>query len=382
MQKGEVKEVLITVRTNQEGTFVANTKVCIEPAVCIAFNVGSPRLTIVKTGPDTAELNSPVTYVITVANVGTATAENVVVVDNLPEGLAAEGSQTYPVGHLAAGESKTINVTLTAIREGTWVNQATATAANVSEPVVADTPVGTVVLGPAKIQVTKTGPDRLFIHREALYNITVTNVGTTELKDVTVTDNLPKGTKLLTVSGESVTQNRDTVVWNIASLLPNESKTDTVSFTATEPGVTVNNVTAEGATAAGSKTSDTSSARTEWEGPPGVLTEIVDDIDPVRVGSIVTYTVTITNQGSYRDINTQIKVLFGDEITPIECDASGATIDGKIVTLPDGFLKPNSKMSFKIKARAEQQGLHTTRLQFNSSFLPRPVDKDETTYVY
>jgi hypothetical protein len=197
------------------------------------------------------------------------------------------------------------------------------------------------------------------------------------LNDVTVTDNLPAGTQLLSVSGQPATQNNSTVVWNIPSLQPGESKTDTLSLTSPEPGTTTNTVTA-----ASGKVSDTASAKTDWEGPPGVLTYIADDIDPARVGTTVTYTCRIVNQGGYRDINTQIKVLFGDQVTPAECDAEGATINGKVVTLPDGILKPKAVMSFRIKAKAEQAGLNTTRLQFNSSFLPQPVNKDETTTIY
>jgi len=375
MAKGDSKDVLITVRPNQEGTFIANTKVCVDPAVCVAFQAGSPRLAIEKTGPATADLDSQVSFDVKVTNVGTATANDVVIVDSLPNGLkgAQDQQPTYTIGNLAAGESKTIQVPVTAAQQGHWVNKACANSSNATT-VCAEAPVDVLL---AKIQVQKTGPDRLYINREAPYNITVTNVGTTVLAPVTVTDNLPPGTQLLSVSGQPATQNNSTVVWNIPSLQPGESKTDTLSLTSPEPGTTTNNVTA-----ASGKISDTASAQTIWEAPPGVLTEIVDDIDPARVGSTVTFTCRITNQGQWRDINTQIKVLYGDEMTPLECDAEGATINGKIVTLPDGILKPKGVITFHIKAKADQAGLHTARLQFNSSFLPQPVNKDETTYIY
>jgi len=374
MNRGDQRDVLITVKPNQEGTFIANTKVCVDPAVCVAFSAGSPKLAIEKTGPSTAELDSQISFDVKVTNVGTATAENVVIVDTLPEGLkGAEATPTYQIGNLAAGESRTVQVPVTAAQQGKWVNHACANSSN-CDTVCADAPVEVLL---AKIQVAKTGPDRLFIHREAPYNMTVTNVGTTVLNDVTVTDNLPAGTQFLSASDQPVTQNNSTVVWNIPSLQPGESKAYTLSLTSPEPGTTTNTVTATSG-----KLSDTASAQTIWEGPPGVLTEIVDDIDPVRVNDTVTYTIRITNQGGYRDINTQIKVLFGDQITPTETDAEGATIEGKVVTLPDGILKPKAVMTFHIKAKAEQQGLNTTRLEFNSSFLPQPVNKDETTLVY
>ena len=378
MQRGESKEVLITVRPNQEGTFTTNTKVCVDPAVCIAFQAGTPKLAIekVKTdGQPTAELDSNFDFTVKVTNVGSATANNVVIVDNLPEGLKGPNGQqpTFPVGNLAPGQSQTVKVPVTAAQQGHWVNRACANADNVKDQVCAEAPVDILL---AKIQVQKTGPDRLFINREAPYTITTTNVGTTVLSPVTVTDNLPAGTKFLSAS-DGATANNGAVVWNIPSLQPGESKATTVSLTYDKPGTTVNNVTA-----ASGRISDAAHAQTEWEAPPGVMTEIVDDVDPVRVGDQVIYTIRITNQGAWRDINTQIRVLYGDEITPVECDAPGATISGKVVTLPDGILKPKAVMTFHIKTKAEQQGLHITRLEFNSSFLPKPVYKDEPTLVY
>jgi len=371
MQKGEVKEVLLTVRPSQEGVFTANTKVCVDPAVCVSFQAGTPRLAIEKTGPALAELDSNVAFNVKVTNLGLATAQDVVIVDTLPDGL--KGTQTsFTVGNLAAGESRTVQVPVTAVQQGHWVNTAQANSSNAAS-VTAQAPIE---VGIAKLQVQKTGPDRLFINREAPYTITVTNVGTVPLNNITVTDSLPANTQLISVSGQPA-QNNSTVVWTIPSLQPGESKADTLSLTSTQPGTTTNTVTA-----ATGKLTDTASAQTIWEGPPGVLTEIVDDIDPIRVGNIVTYTVRITNQGAYRDITTQIKVLFGDEITPVETDAPGATVEGKVVTLPDGVLKPKGVLTFHIKAKADQKGLHTTRLQFNSSFLPQPINKDESTFVY
>ena len=375
MSRGDVKEVLITVRPNQEGTFTTNTKVCVDPAVCIAFQAGTPKLAIEKVGPSTAELDGPANFDVKVTNVGSATANNVVMTDTLPQGLRGAANQTYSLGNLGAGESRTVQVPTTAVQQGHWVNRACAVADNVPQQVCAEAPIDILL---AKIQVQKTGPDRRFINHEAQYNITVTNVGTTVLNNVVVTDNLPAGTKLLSVDGTPATQNQSTVTWApIPTLQPGESKSSTLSLTSPQPGTTVNNVTATSG-----RLSDSASAKTDWEAPPGVLTEIVDDVDPVRVGDTVVYTIRITNQGAWRDINTQIKVMYGDEITPLECDAPGAVVNGKIVTVPDDILKPKGVKTFHIKTRAEQQGLHTTKLQFNSSFLPRPVDKDETTLVY
>lgn len=375
MSKGDRRDTTITVRPNREGEFLASTKVCVDPALIIGFRAGSPRLAIEKYGPSEAELGSTVNYTVKVTNVGTAPAKDVVIVDTLPEGL--RGTETQPtvqIGTLAVGESKTTTISATAASQGAWVNKATANASNAAS-VSAEAPTTVAV---SRIKVAKTGLDRQMITRPATYNITVTNDGSTILENITVTDDLPKGTKLITASDNPVTQNDSQVVWTIASLAPSNAVSRNVTVTAAEPMTTTNKVTAR----TGKGLSDTASATTIWDGPPGVLTEIVDNVDPIRVGDPVTYTVRITNQGAYREINAQIRVLFSDEVTPLSSSDRSAVIDGQVVTLPDVILKPRGVITFTIQARGAKEGIATTRLEFNSSFLPKPIYKEETTYVY
>ncbi|MDR1009870.1 MAG: DUF11 domain-containing protein [Opitutaceae bacterium] len=376
MYKGEQQDTIITVRPNQEGDFLTATKVCIDPALMLGFRAGVPRLALEKQGPVEVEVGSQFNYIVKVTNVGTAPARDVVVVDTLPEGLRASDAQsTIQVGTLAAGESKTVSIPVTAATQGTWVNRATATASNASS--VSAEAVPTLVQL-SRISVAKTGPERQTITRAATYDITVRNDGTGTLENITVTDDLPKGTKLLAASDNPVTQNASQVVWTVASLAPSQSVNRSVTLTAPEPVTATNRVTAR----TGKGLSDSASATTVWDGPPGVLTEIVDNVDPIRVGDPVTYTVRITNQGAYREVNAQIRVIFSDEVSPISCSDKSANVDGKVVTLPDVILKPRGAITFTIQARGAQEGVATTRLEFNSSFLPRPITKDESTYVY
>ncbi|MDF9828144.1 putative repeat protein (TIGR01451 family) [Ereboglobus sp. PH5-5] len=375
MRKGEQQDTVITVRPNMEGEFLTATKVCVDPVARLGFRAGSPRLAIEKIGPREAELNSTIGYTVRVSNVGTATAKDVVVVDNLPSGLrGSEAQPTYTIGTIAAGETKTVSIPVTAASQGQWVNKATATASNAAS-VSAESPV-TIVM--SRIGVTKTGPERQTITRNATYTITVTNEGSSTLDNITVTDDIPKGSKLVSASDAPVTQNNNQVVWTIASLAPAQSVTRNVTITAAEPMTTTNKVTAR----TGKGLTATAAATTIWDGPPGVLTEIIDNVDPIRVGDSVTYTIRITNQGAYREVNSQIRVIFSDEITPVACSDKTATITGKVVTLPDMLLKPRGVITFTIQAKGAQEGVATTRLEFNSSFLPKPINKDETTYVY
>jgi uncharacterized repeat protein (TIGR01451 family) len=377
MSAGQVEEKTIVVKPTREGDFRTTSKVCIDPVVLLTLRAGEPRLALTKTGPATVEFGSQFAYNITVVNNGTADARDVVVVDNLPAGLTASGPTTFQIGTLAVGQSRTVSVPVTAESSGEYLNKASVSASNAAAVSTA-TGAATKIVS-SRIKVEKTGPDRLFVYRDATYNITVSNIGDTVLENVVVTDDLPKNVTLVSASGASSNQRKDRVVWTIPSLSPGQSLTDSVTITSNQPQTTTNNVTAR---ASNAKASDTASATTIWEGAPGVLTEIVDNVDPIRVGDEVIYTITITNQGAFREVNSQVRVVFSDEINPVSVTDQTATINGKEVVLPDVVIKPKGKTQFKIHAKAAQAGVATTRLEFNSSFLPRQMVKEETTFVY
>ncbi|MDR2982168.1 MAG: DUF11 domain-containing protein, partial [Puniceicoccales bacterium] len=128
---------------------------------------------------------------------------------------------------------------------------------------------------------------------------------------------------------------------------------------------------------------DTASATTIWEGAPGVLTELVDDVDPVKVGEFTTYTITITNQSPHRDLTSDAVVELTSGMSAVEVDKkANATVEGQRVIVKNIHLKPTQKYSFTIKAKATAAGIQGARLEFGTGFLPRPSVKEETTYVY
>lgn len=105
--------------------------------------VPRPSVAITKTAPARARVLSNVRYRITVRNSGRVTLRNVVLRDRLPRGLSfvgasrastlSNGSATFRIGTLAAGQSRTVIVTLMANASvtGSRVNTATVSATNV-----------------------------------------------------------------------------------------------------------------------------------------------------------------------------------------------------------------------------------------------------------
>ena len=73
-------------------------------------------------------IGEEVEFTIVVKNTGDATATNVVVVDELPEGFTAvDFTSPYTIDSLAPGANKTIKITAVAVKAGEWINVANVT---------------------------------------------------------------------------------------------------------------------------------------------------------------------------------------------------------------------------------------------------------------
>lgn len=90
--------------------------------------IACPDLSLIKSGPYTAQPGEPVTYTLTYNNRGMVVAEGVQISDTLPAGLTAAGPLTWTIGAIAAGATGSVTVTATVNAEtacGTaLVNQA------------------------------------------------------------------------------------------------------------------------------------------------------------------------------------------------------------------------------------------------------------------
>jgi uncharacterized repeat protein (TIGR01451 family) len=195
-------------------------------------------LDIVKTGPDTVDIGSLITYHLTLANVGTITATGVRITDTLPAGLSFV-AQTGPFAFTRLGRTLTWNagdvasgtfyITVTGRVAGTVVptltltNRVTATT-TATETVTAnntdswDTTV--TIPGQADLVVVKTGPPVTTPGDTLMYHITLSNTGTITATDVRLTDTLPVAVDFVTqTSPYAFDRSGRRLVWQLGDVL-------------------------------------------------------------------------------------------------------------------------------------------------------------------
>jgi len=345
----------------------------------ITMTVVEPTLELAKTAPAEALLCEPIQVDFVVTNTGTGAAQNVQIVDTLPAGLQTtdgKGKVVLEAGTLAAGESRQFSVKLRATKTGTYVNKAVATSATglkaESEPTLTNVRQPVLVLA-------KAGPKRQYLGRPISYELKVTNKGDGPAQNTVIEDIIPPGvTGIEATAGAQFSGAK--LVWEIGTLEPNASKAVQVSYTPTREGELMSTATATAYCA--EPVSD--SSRTVIAGIPACRPEVVDELDPVEVGTNTTYVITVTNEGTAADSNVRITVVLDDKLQYVtSAGATAGSVMGKTINFtPLRSLEPKNKAVWRVVVRGAVAGDARLKVTMHTDQLALPVEEAEATRIY
>lgn len=376
MKKGECRPAKVWLKCECEGEQCACFCATAVPVRFCSLLCAKPILTCEKCGPDEACPGDPVQYVITVGNKGSCAAEDVVVTDNVPDGLEHSSclrTLTFKLGTLQPCETKKVNVCFTAVKRGKVCNTAVVTACN------ADTTSCQWCTNICKecIELSKVGPKEQQIGKNADYQITVVNTGDKALTEVVVTDVAPSSTSIVSANGATV--NGNTAVWKLKEMKPGEKVSFTLTLTTCVPGCFTNRVNVtncQGCNAC-------AEATTRWKGRPALNACITNNDNPICIGDPTAYDITVVNSGSEADSNVVVTVRFPKEITPVAAtgDAAG-TVSGQTVTFaPYGNISPRQTLRYRVDAKGKESGDARISVEVSSDSIKTPIVQQESTIV-
>lgn len=382
LDQGQRQVVRLRLRADETGTYRNCATITAVPVACTVVNVGRASLSLVKTvDKPMIKVGETANFSITVRNTGNAAAKNVVVTDTIPAGLSdAQGrrSVSFPIAELPAGASRTFDLPLTGAGSGESCNVATVSASNVVKD-DNDSDDACVTIVQPRLEVEKTGTEKQFAGKRAEYEITVRNVGTSALRNVVVTDNLPAEYRVISAGGGNVSGN--TITWNIPSLAPEGEMVYNVVVTTATAGSYCNGVTAS---VPDDNISESAQACTLWTGYPALLLEVIDTIDPLLVGDRTEYVIRVTNQGTANDFNIKVRATYPGQVVPVAASgATAETLQGNVVDFaPYGVLKPKEVIEFRVTGQAAELGDNRVLVELSSDLLTEPVIERESTQVY
>ena len=376
MKKGDCRPGKIWVKCECEGEQCACFCATATPVRFCSLLCAKPVLVCEKCGPEEVCPGDPVHYTMTVTNRGSCAAEDVVITDNVPDGLEHSSGQrtlTFKLGGLQPCETKKVNACFTAVKRGKVCNTIVVTACN------ADTVNCQWCTNVCKecIELTKVGPKEQQIGKNADYQIVVTNTGDKSLTEVIVTDVAPSSTSIVAANGATINGNQ--AVWRLKEMKPGEKVSFTITLTTCVPGCFTNRAgvtDCQGCNACAEFT-------TRWKGRPALNVCSTDSDDPICIGEPTSYTIVLVNQGSDSDSNVNVVVRFPNEITPVAAlgDSVG-TISGQTVTYaPYASLSPRQTLRYRVDARAKASGDARVIVEVSSDSIKTPIVQQESTIV-
>jgi uncharacterized repeat protein (TIGR01451 family) len=374
-----------TVRVIGMPTGTGNLSFCTDvdyvlPSCCGVISVTQPALKITKRMPSQLLICDPIPISLVVSNTGTGKAQNVVVEESLPSGLRTvdgKNSLRYDVGSLQPGESREITLDVRADSTGTYENFATVTAAN---NLAAESNTTTTVVSQPVLNISKTGPEQMYVGLNFSYDIEVGNNGDAPAESTVLEDSIPTNTTFVSAS-EGGSYANGMVVWNLGTLQPQDYRSLRLTVKGAKIGEERNTATVQASCAEAVAASATTIVR----GIPAILLEVVDLQDPILVGSDETYVITVTNQGSATDNNILIEATLEDTMEYVSSSGptSGILVEGnKVVFDPLPALAPKDKASWKVNVRAINSGDVRFKVIMNSDQIGRDVVETEATNFY
>ncbi|OED42189.1 hypothetical protein AB833_07765 [Chromatiales bacterium (ex Bugula neritina AB1)] len=244
------------------------------------------------------DLNTEVTWTISVVNNGPDTALDVVINDSLPEGVTFVESSveafnpengTLSIGDLASGEEFEFSITVTVDNaDRALVNNATVSSPTYDNDPDNNSDAAETDAVAADLELTKeTSTDEAEIGDTVNWTLSLTNQGPDAATNIVIEDLLPDGVSYVSDSStpdspESVFDS-ETGLWSIESLEVGEAVTLTLETTVTDSGVIINTaqVTASDQVDPDSKVNNDDGDQSEDDEDSSQLTVPEQNRDPI-----------------------------------------------------------------------------------------------------
>jgi uncharacterized repeat protein (TIGR01451 family) len=276
-------------------------------------------LSVTKTdSPDPLQVGSDLTYGIMVTNQGPDAATGVTLTDTLPSGVAVQsvsatqgscsgsGTITCVLGSLANGASAQVTIVVTPLNTGTIFNTASVTASE-GDPNLSNNSAQaqtTVVAPPsADLAVTKSGsPDPVQTGSDLTYDIIVTNLGPDTATNATLTDALPAGAVLQSVSAsQGSCSGSGTITCVLGNLAYGDGVQVTIVVTPQNAGTLTNTASVTADQPDPNTANNSAQVQTQVVTDPAFDADlaVVMSVKPssVKAGSKLTYTIGVSNLG-------------------------------------------------------------------------------------
>jgi uncharacterized repeat protein (TIGR01451 family) len=351
--------------------------------------VDQGRLQLGIQAPTVALTGEPIPFKLAITNTGAASAQNVNIWAQFDAGLTYPSPQNpveLAVGTLDPGQTKTLDLPLTAKTPGHFSVRASATGDG-NLTVKAD-PAG-IDVQRAELTAAATGPTIAYLNNDFDWSVTVNNTADLAVSNVVVRATIPPEVLAKTASdGGKV--GAGSVEWNLPELKPREQKTFKLTVTTAKLTsraaftVAVLADAINGTQLVGDPLGAKAETAVAIIGTPALVLNVASPPASVEVGKRVTFQISVKNQGtvSARTIEVtgyappQLKAIRGTGQVEGRIDATG-----KITFPAVDELKPGATLTLTVEVEGSQLGDARFRTEVKAAHLSKILQEEQTTRV-
>ena len=377
---GEEKAIEIKMVPAKRGELATSATVRFTGTSATVLRVEEPQLKVALKGTQSVEIGEAATQTIIVSNPGTGVARDVSIHATIPDGLETsnKGKQVeLAIGALAAGETREIKLSLTAVGGG---DQLLLVEAKGEGNLISETETAIQVTAP-KLDVAATGPSLRYVGRTAQYHIVATNKGAAATNNVRVVQVIPANFEFVkSDKGGVYNQATRTVSWFVGRIEAGESQSLTCELNAASIGDEPMKIEAAGENGALA----TATVATKVDGTASLVVEIRDLEDPVEVKAETTYEVTIRNDGTKpaQTVALTCELPAGIDLLKVDGPTSATVDRGLLVYKPITSIAPGESQTFKVRVTSKTAGNLRFRTRVSSASIADPLIAEELTKFY
>jgi uncharacterized repeat protein (TIGR01451 family) len=377
LKPNEEKKISIKVIPTQEGSIGSVARVYFATEVTAEIVVSAPQLEFTVKAPREVKVGQRFDLVYVLKNVGKVDATNIVVRDIVPDELKNDTGVDIecPLGTLAPDDVREIVLPVTAQRTGSVTNKAILTA---------DTGIKKTLESPIEIVgevlvLTRTGQNRLYVERPAIFTNNIRNDGNQRAERVKVSEVVPAGMQFASASdGGRFDPKSNAVVWTLGPLPPGGEQTVNVKYVPKEIGNFDAKITAVGA--AGSTASI--NAPIDVVGKPELQMETLSATGTVTIGDRITSKFQLNNTGTAAASNVQLVVRLPQELRLISVTgANFKQVGDDVIFEPILQFDPRKKVSYELVLEPVAEADAQIGLEISADHLTKPGRRVESIQI-
>jgi uncharacterized repeat protein (TIGR01451 family) len=339
--------------------------------------------------PAVALAGEPIPFRVAVTNGGATAAENVNIFATFDAGLSYPSPQNpveLAAGNLDPGQTKTLDLPLTAKATGHYSVRATATGdGNIS----AKADPASVDVQRAEVSAAATGPNLAYLNQEFDWTVTVTNTAETPVSNVVVRGTIPQEVRVKSASAGGKI-GAGSVEWKLPDLKPHEQKTlkltvETLKLSShATMTVAVLADVVNGTQLVGDPLGAKAESSVAIIGNPALVLNVATPPAAVEIGKRLTFQIQVKNQGTVaaRAIEVtgfapaELRAIKGSGPVEARIDANGT------ITFPAvDELQPGATLNYTVQVEGAQIGDTRFRAEVKAAHLSKALQEEQATRV-